>query len=82
VLTCNLWRGGRSNSGRKLNQIYSRVNLCGMENPKGFGVYLLPSKRHRNGRMDKYPRLTQSPLPDSSASSSRCAPSRGLSYIH
>jgi predicted RNA-binding Zn-ribbon protein involved in translation (DUF1610 family) len=40
MLTCNLWRDDRSNSGRKLKQIYSCDNYCGMENPKGFNVYL------------------------------------------
>jgi hypothetical protein len=32
--------------------------------------------------MDKYRRLTQRRLPDSSASSSRCISSRGLGYIY
>jgi hypothetical protein len=80
-LTCKLRRGGRSTSGWLARSTPVAANAGNDKTLRVSAFIYNLTGGGANGRMDKYWRLTQRRLPDSSASNTRCTPSRGLDYI-
>jgi hypothetical protein len=61
--------------------LFQRLLLRRMENPKGFGIYYNPASGTTMAEQISAGRSTQRRLPDPSSSGTRCTPSWGLGYV-